>query len=1057
MAERTVHYRSVDPIQNLKLRVVLTCRSGTNTDQPKEVPAGEAGAEAGGAAEKGGSPRRSTILGRFGLWKGKENAGDGGGKAAGKEAGEGEESGADAEGEGAEGGEAGEMEGEGEQEPGSDAAVEAKAKAKARKHEDSWSAVVGWQEKVFSGQEVFHAMDEHPHDALLSPRAVRAAKASPEKTRAMRSLANASLQASYRQTITRQTRRSVDGSQDSRIFTYINADEFTERTETDRTVSTSDKEHLNPLAMALYSRPRGSNQVLKYQTMFVMADCGEKEGGQRMEKVLVAIKAYPDGSFDMRPGLNRRDKDGNLLDDPYEFEDDNGAQWYYTVENAAKTDATLEEKRAEELTKWHNERARVLRKALVNQMFEQAPGPSPDALRFVLMAEIVAAKDFKQDQLWVEYDIRYDPEIWAVKPEPSEPGHLQGCTHVSTCAKYPGEPGRGVLPHYVAHFSHPIEFEFFAQGSPKPSQWPSMCFQVNTYDNWDRYTVQGYTHLPLHAISRGGCAVHRLTTWKPLGTVVDKLNSFFIGGSAELKDITYSGVPQSFNGKFLSRFGFKAETSGVLKIRTSAILQQRRPPQESAHTKAETKRSMAQASMAARDATRKREMLTLARVVERARRRLEAARGGPVVVRGEAMEAMAEPPTLVKDTEPEEWEAEEGGLAGFSVKVQGRQPLRYQWFKGQKALRGDSGAVRQLLLKDVQMVDAGSYHCVVSNADGKVVSRNAKLKVVPALGFVEQPDDYLECVEGSTAKLAVEAKGKPPLEYRWFKDQKELNFDDTCQSPELVISDTGPSDSGYYFCVVSNDGGSEQSENCQLFVTADRQPKKPTEKKPAPSAESETDSEDDGESAEGEEEGEDASEKKAAGKPMGKETGRGVKAPALKPVSRSRGDRAGDPDNRKSDAAVAFDDVDDVPALDAEKAASERGSVGSRVTNSDSDGEGGGEAAVAVAEAAPTITDHPQHAAVREGEAVEFRVGASGGGELRYQWLRDGEALPGEAEATLAFMRVGPEQAGEYCCEVSRGDGRGGVARSDAARLQVNRLPATDDIQELDDVEEIEA
>lgn len=124
------------------------------------------------------------------------------------------------------------------------------------------------------------------------------------------------------------------------------------------------------------------------------------------------------------------------------------------MENAAKTDATLEEKRAEELTKWHNERARVLRKALVNQMFEQAPGPSPDALRFVLMAEIVAAKDFKQDQLWVEYDIRYDPEIWAVKPEPSEPGHLQGCTHVSTCAKYPGEPGarrQPQVPHFTEH------------------------------------------------------------------------------------------------------------------------------------------------------------------------------------------------------------------------------------------------------------------------------------------------------------------------------------------------------------------------------------------------------------------------------------------------------------------------------------------------------------------------------------------------------------------------------------------------------------------------------
>lgn len=72
------------------------------------------------------------------------------------------------------------------------------------------------------------------------------------------------------------------------------------------------------------------------------------------------------------------------------------------------------------------------------------------------------------------------------------------------------------------------------------------------------------------------------------------------------------------------------------------------------------------------DTTRKREMLSLAKVVERARRRLEAARGGPVVVRGEALEAMMEPPTLVKDTEPELWEAEEGGLAGFSVKVQVR-------------------------------------------------------------------------------------------------------------------------------------------------------------------------------------------------------------------------------------------------------------------------------------------------------------------------------------------------------------------------------------------------
>lgn len=40
-----------------------------------------------------------------------------------------------------------------------------------------------------------------------------------------------------------------------------------------------------------------------------------------------------------------------------------------------------------------------------------------------------------------------------------------------------------------------------------------------------------------------------------------------------------------------------------------------------------------------------------------------------MVVRGEALEVMAEPPVLIKDLEPEVEEVEEGGLAGFSLKA----------------------------------------------------------------------------------------------------------------------------------------------------------------------------------------------------------------------------------------------------------------------------------------------------------------------------------------------------------------------------------------------------
>lgn len=147
---------------------------------------------------------------------------------------------------------------------------------------------------------------------------------------------------------------------ENRIFTYTNADEFSEMNESDRVITTSTTENLNPLVLAMYTRPQHRNevgkrmpplpclcsappshpavpapaadppplvQVMKYQTMFIMADCGEKAGtSERIEHELVVIKSFPDGSFDMRPGFSRKDANGEFIDDPYEYEDENGGQ-----------------------------------------------------------------------------------------------------------------------------------------------------------------------------------------------------------------------------------------------------------------------------------------------------------------------------------------------------------------------------------------------------------------------------------------------------------------------------------------------------------------------------------------------------------------------------------------------------------------------------------------------------------------------------------------------------------------------------------------------------------
>jgi hypothetical protein len=64
----------------------------------------------------------------------------------------------------------------------------------------------------------------------------------------------------------------------------------------------------------------GSLQVLNFRSMFIMADLGDEHTvAGCSEKVLVSIRAFPDGSFAMQPGFS-----GPGV--KYRFEDDHGKQ-----------------------------------------------------------------------------------------------------------------------------------------------------------------------------------------------------------------------------------------------------------------------------------------------------------------------------------------------------------------------------------------------------------------------------------------------------------------------------------------------------------------------------------------------------------------------------------------------------------------------------------------------------------------------------------------------------------------------------------------------------------
>ena len=65
----------------------------------------------------------------------------------------------------------------------------------------------------------------------------------------------------------------------------------------------------------------------------------------------------------------------------------------------------------------------------------------------------------------------------------------------------------------------------------------------------------------------------------------------------------------------------------------------------------------------------------------------------------------------------------------------------------------------------------------------------------------------------------------------------------------------------------------------------------------------------------------------------------------------------------------------------------------------------------------PLILTPPADRTVSPGESVFFGVVATGHGALRYQWLRNGEPMPGETYPVLLFTNVTATQEGSYQVE----------------------------------------
>eukprot|EP00731_Ephydatia_muelleri_P023322 Em0015g905a len=190
-----------------------------------------------------------------------------------------------------------------------------------------------------------------------------------------------------------------------------------------------------------------------------------------------------------------------------------------------------------------------------------AEPPEDEALRVLVFGEIVSAEGFEDDDLYVSTRLEL-PEFWQCKEEP-----LDIVTQISRT--------KSLHLHNIAHFNCPMEYELSYNNpilkTDELPKWPWVLIQVASLDYWERHRVEGYGFLNLpNAPGKYEFTVH---TWRPCGSVRDKMARYFVGGVAEIADISYITKPQDFEGTHLSKYGFRTQSSGSVTLTFNIVHQ----------------------------------------------------------------------------------------------------------------------------------------------------------------------------------------------------------------------------------------------------------------------------------------------------------------------------------------------------------------------------------------------------------------------------------------------------------------------------------------------------
>ena len=152
-----------------------------------------------------------------------------------------------------------------------------------------------------------------------------------------------------------------------------------------------------------------------------------------------------------------------------------------------------------------------------------------------------------------------------------------------------------------------------------------------------------------------------------------------------------------------------------------------------------------------------------------------------------------------------------GNNLTFSVTATGTSTLSYQWIQNSNEISGATNT--QYSINNIQLSNAGSFSCLVSNNCGSATSNSVTLIVNTPAGITGITANQARC-SGDTVSFKIIANGTANS-YQWKLNGNNIS---AATNSLYSINKATVADSGYYNCILTNSCNSITSNNISLKI-----------------------------------------------------------------------------------------------------------------------------------------------------------------------------------------------------------------------------------------------